>query len=42
MQKGIHNKEAEKIATDKGIKVVYNRCMFEDTKGYSHNLLEIL
>ena len=32
MQKGIHNKEAEKIATDKGIKVVYNRCMFEEHK----------
>ena len=32
MQKGIHNKEAEKIATDKGIKVVYNRCMLEEHK----------
>jgi predicted CoA-binding protein len=30
MQKGIHNKEAEKIATDKGIKVIYNRCMLEE------------
>ena len=43
MQKGIHNKEAEKIATDKGIKVVYKigACL-KNTKGYSHNLLEIL
>ncbi len=32
MQKGIYNKEAEKIATDKGIKVVYNRCMLEEHK----------
>jgi uncharacterized protein len=32
MQKGIHNKEAEKIATDKGIKVIYNRCMLEEHK----------
>lgn len=32
MQKGIHNEEAEKIATDKGIKVVYNRCMLEEHK----------
>lgn len=30
MQKGIHNKEAEKIATDKGMKVIYNRCMLEE------------
>ena len=30
MQKGILNKEAEKIATDKGIKVIYNRCMLEE------------
>jgi predicted CoA-binding protein len=30
MQKGIHNKEAEKIAIDKGIKVIYNRCMLEE------------
>jgi uncharacterized protein len=30
MQKGIHNKEAEKIATNKGIKVIYNRCMLEE------------
>jgi uncharacterized protein len=32
MQKGIHNKEAEKIATDKGIKAIYNRCMLEEHK----------
>ena len=32
MQKGIHNKEAEKLASDKGIKVVYNRCMLEEHK----------
>ncbi|MBA3750263.1 MAG: CoA-binding protein [Nitrosopumilus sp.] len=30
MQKGIYNKDAEKIAIDKGIKVVYNRCMLEE------------
>jgi predicted CoA-binding protein len=30
MQKGIYNKEAEKVATEKGIKVVYNRCMREE------------
>jgi predicted CoA-binding protein len=30
MQKGIYNKEAEEIATGKGIKVVYNRCMLEE------------
>ena len=30
MQKGIYNKEAEKIASDKGIKVIYNRCMLEE------------
>jgi uncharacterized protein len=32
MQKGIYNKEAEKLALDKGIKVVYNRCMLEEFK----------
>ncbi|MBA3977623.1 MAG: CoA-binding protein [Nitrosopumilus sp.] len=32
MQKGIYNKEAEKVATEKGIKVVYNRCMLEEHK----------
>ncbi len=30
MQKGIYNKEAEKIATDKEIKVIHNRCMLEE------------
>ena len=30
MQKGIYNKEAEKVAVEKGIKVVYNRCMKEE------------
>ena len=30
MQKGIYNKEAEEVATGKGIKVVYNRCMKEE------------
>ena len=30
MQKGIYNKEAEKVAAEKGIKVVYNRCMKEE------------
>lgn len=30
MQKGIYNKEAEKIASDKGITVIYNRCMMEE------------
>jgi uncharacterized protein len=32
MQKGIYNKEAEKLALDKSIKVVYNRCMLEEFK----------
>lgn len=32
MQKGIYNKEAERLALDKGIKVVYNRCMLEEFK----------
>jgi predicted CoA-binding protein len=32
MQKGIYNKEAEKVATERGIKVVYNRCMLEEHK----------
>ncbi len=30
MQKGIYNREAEKIASDRGIKVIYNRCMLEE------------
>ena len=32
IQKGIYNKEAEKLALDKGLKVVYNRCMLEEYK----------
>ncbi|HEX5519783.1 MAG TPA: CoA-binding protein [Candidatus Nitrosocosmicus sp.] len=32
MQKGIYNKEAERLALEKGIKVVYNRCMLEEFK----------
>ena len=32
MQKGLYNKEAEKLALDKGLKVVYNRCMLEEYK----------
>ncbi len=27
LQEGIHNVEAEKLARDNGIKIVYNRCM---------------
>lgn len=30
MQLGIYNEEAEKLAREKGIKVVYNRCMLEE------------
>jgi hypothetical protein len=30
MQLGIYNEEAEKLAKEKGIKVVYNRCMLEE------------
>jgi predicted CoA-binding protein len=30
MQKGIYNKEAEELASSKGIKVIYNRCMLEE------------
>jgi predicted CoA-binding protein len=30
MQLGIYNKQAEKLAKEKGIKVVYNRCMLEE------------
>ena len=30
LQKGIHNAEAEEIALEKGIDVVFNRCMFEE------------
>jgi uncharacterized protein len=30
MQEGIYSKEAERIAREKGIKVVYNRCMLAE------------
>ncbi len=30
LQEGIHNEEAEKIARDAGIKVVFNRCMLAE------------
>ena len=30
LQKGIHNTEAEELALEKGIDVVFNRCMFEE------------
>jgi len=36
MQKGIYNKEAEKVATEKGIKVVYNRCLLEEHRRLFH------
>ncbi len=32
MQLGIYNEQAEKLAKEKGIKVVYNRCMMEEHK----------
>jgi len=32
MQKGIYNKEGEKLALDNGLRVVYNRCMLEEHK----------
>jgi predicted CoA-binding protein len=32
MQKGINNKEGELLASNKGIKVLYNRCMLEEHK----------
>ena len=32
MQKGINNKEGEVLASNKGIKVLYNRCMLEEHK----------
>jgi predicted CoA-binding protein len=32
MQKGIYNKEGEALASSKGIKVLYNRCMLEEHK----------
>ncbi len=30
LQEGIHNVEAEKLARDNGIKIVYNRCMLAE------------
>jgi predicted CoA-binding protein len=30
MQLGIYNEQAERLAEEKGIKVVYNRCMLEE------------
>lgn len=30
MQEGIYNKEAERMAMEKGIEVVYNRCMLSE------------
>ena len=30
LQEGIHNEEAEKLAKDAGIEVVYNRCMLAE------------
>lgn len=30
MQLGIYNEQAERLAKEKGIKVVYNRCMLEE------------
>ncbi|WP_337861961.1 CoA-binding protein [Nitrososphaera sp.] len=30
MQLGIYNEQAEKLANEKGIRVVYNRCMLEE------------
>ena len=30
MQKGIHNREAERLAKEKSLDVVYNRCMLEE------------
>lgn len=30
LQEGIHNIEAEKLARDNGIKIVYNRCMLAE------------
>ncbi|MEJ2259871.1 MAG: CoA-binding protein, partial [Nitrosopumilaceae archaeon] len=32
LQEGIHNEEAEKLAKNAGIKVVFNRCMFAEHK----------
>jgi len=30
LQQGIHNPEAEELARNKGIKVVFNRCMLAE------------
>ena len=30
LQKGIHNPQAEELALEKGIDVVFNRCMLEE------------
>ncbi|WP_420545253.1 CoA-binding protein [Nitrosopumilus sp.] len=30
LQKGIHNAQAEELALEKGIDIVFNRCMFEE------------
>jgi hypothetical protein len=30
LQEGIHNEEAEELAKNAGIKVVFNRCMFAE------------
>lgn len=35
LQEGIHNPEAEKMARDKGIKVVFNRCMLAEHRRLS-------
>jgi predicted CoA-binding protein len=35
MQLGIYNEDAERKAKENGIDVVYNRCMMENTNGYS-------
>ena len=32
LQEGIHNPQAEELARDQGIKVVFNRCMFAEHK----------
>ncbi|QLH05543.1 CoA-binding protein [Nitrosopumilus oxyclinae] len=35
LQEGIHNPEAEKLATQAGIKVIFNRCMLAEHKRLS-------
>ena len=35
LQEGIHNEEAEKLAKDAGIEVVYNRCMLAEHRRLS-------